>query len=542
MVKFYKDLDGNWHLGDKIIPAGTCWIDYDESNDIKIVSLYDSKDIKFEGAFTSLVKEDGTNYASIAAMLSTNSDFFVEADVAAITNHEALDGLLGGATSDHQHLTLSEVELLDYIKTLDTNAILYFNIDSTTAPQLNDFRLRKDSLYLYIEKYNGTSWLIVSTIGGSIETDSFKMKGELCSILNIQNDTPFNVWRITSNINGNEFGSSRRDLYLTGSGSDKFYISYNKPTLYSYNIETTNTTLLSSNSYQKEITADKNYELQTMILNVATTTKLRIIVTDKLENRVIYKSVSDSEFATNGGISIKDYITNNTTGIIEIQLVGVFYLVKNRSYYITFELSTGSLNGSNVFPYCIAKGYEFVSDVIASRPWVEEQKYVRTVATQIGDKTVTNTLTETSILDGVIGVPTLPANFLTVGKTIRIKVVGIYSGLNTETPTVKIKLGNYVLVTSTQALPKTFTNVQFDTEFVFTCRSIGTNGTVIGQGNVTIFDGVAITTSTTRALLMMSPVTIDTTIPLLIDVTYKWSTANTGNSIRTTNVTIESFN
>ena len=61
MVKFYKDLDGNWHLGDKIIPAGTCWIDYDETDDIRIVSLYDSKDIKFEGAFTSLVKEDGTN-------------------------------------------------------------------------------------------------------------------------------------------------------------------------------------------------------------------------------------------------------------------------------------------------------------------------------------------------------------------------------------------------------------------------------------------------------------------------------------------------
>ena len=109
MVKFYKDINGNWRIGDKIIPAGTCWIDYDNLNDIKIVSLYNEDDIKYQGKFIDLVKEDGNQYTDITTMLAATSDFFIEADVAAITNHEALDGLLGGATSDHQHLTTSQV-------------------------------------------------------------------------------------------------------------------------------------------------------------------------------------------------------------------------------------------------------------------------------------------------------------------------------------------------------------------------------------------------------------------------------------------------
>ena len=109
MIKFYKDANGNWHIGDKLIPAGTCWIDYDIINDIKIVSLYNQDDIKYQGPFSELADKDGIAFSDVATMLTTNSDFFVDADVAAITNHETLDGLLGGATSDHQHLTTAQV-------------------------------------------------------------------------------------------------------------------------------------------------------------------------------------------------------------------------------------------------------------------------------------------------------------------------------------------------------------------------------------------------------------------------------------------------
>jgi hypothetical protein len=113
MVKFYKDPSGNWHIGDKLIPSGTCWIDYDIVTDIKIVSLYDQNDIKFQGPFSELADKDGVAFSDVATMLSTNSDFFVDADVAAITNHEALEGLQGGATSDHQHLTTLQVGLVN---------------------------------------------------------------------------------------------------------------------------------------------------------------------------------------------------------------------------------------------------------------------------------------------------------------------------------------------------------------------------------------------------------------------------------------------
>ena len=113
MVKFYKDVNGNWHIGDKLIPSGTCWIDYDIINDIKIASLYNQDDIKYQGPFSELADKDGIAYSNIDTMLAATSDFFVEADVAAITNHETLDGLLGGATSDHQHLTTTQVGLVN---------------------------------------------------------------------------------------------------------------------------------------------------------------------------------------------------------------------------------------------------------------------------------------------------------------------------------------------------------------------------------------------------------------------------------------------
>lgn len=164
-----------------------------------------------------------------------------------------------------------------------------------------------------------------------------------------------------------------------------------------------------------------------------------------------------------------------------------------------------------------------------------------TLATQTGDKTITNTTVETSMFDGIVGSKKIAPNYLHPGKTIRVKLNGIYSCNNGVDATVKVKLGSVTLASSTSSLTQTTTDSLFELEFMFTCRTEGVAGTVIGQGRSIVYAGQGFSTATSRALKMMSPATVDTTIENEIDITYTWGTASPTNSIKTTNITIESY-
>ena len=158
----------------------------------------------------------------------------------------------------------------------------------------------------------------------------------------------------------------------------------------------------------------------------------------------------------------------------------------------------------------------------------------------VGTSTVTvaNSTTETSMLGTGVGSATLPANFAVVGRTIRVRSHGFISDTATPSSTIKIKLGSVTLITSTGTLPSGLSNAEVTFEFVFTFRSIGSSGTVIGQGISRITSG-AFVSSSARALVMTAPVTIDTTIANAMDVTYQWGTASASNTISMTNPIIE---
>ena len=158
----------------------------------------------------------------------------------------------------------------------------------------------------------------------------------------------------------------------------------------------------------------------------------------------------------------------------------------------------------------------------------------------VGTSTVTvaNSTTETSMLGTGVGSATLPANFAVVGRTIRVRSHGFISDTATPSSTIKIKLGSVTLITSTGTLPSGLSNAEVTFEFVFTFRSIGATGTVIGQGISRITSG-AFVSSAARALVMTAPATIDTTIANAMDVTYQWGTASASNTISMTNPIIE---
>ncbi|NCC88670.1 MAG: hypothetical protein EOM05_12565 [Clostridia bacterium] len=166
----------------------------------------------------------------------------------------------------------------------------------------------------------------------------------------------------------------------------------------------------------------------------------------------------------------------------------------------------------------------------------------RTAFTQIADKTISNTVTETTLFGTGVGSLIIPANLLVVGRTYNIKFRGYMSGVNGNNATLKLKLGNVTLVTSTNTMPATFTNAYFENDFTFTCRSIGETGTIIGNGRTIINAGIESSTSYTRTLQMTSVATINTTIANAINSTYTWATASENNTITVTNASIEVLN
>lgn len=162
------------------------------------------------------------------------------------------------------------------------------------------------------------------------------------------------------------------------------------------------------------------------------------------------------------------------------------------------------------------------------------------VFTQIADRTIGNTTTETSMFSTGVGSLTIPANTLVAGRTYRIKLKGYASGNNGDTSTIKVKLGNTELVSSTGTWQK-LTDIGFTLEFDFTCRTTGATGTVAGNGYSLVSGGQGFSTVLMRALLAGTD-TINTTVDQAIDLTYQWSAASADNKITITNASVEVLN
>ena len=162
------------------------------------------------------------------------------------------------------------------------------------------------------------------------------------------------------------------------------------------------------------------------------------------------------------------------------------------------------------------------------------------IFTAISDSSAVNTVTETSLIGSGIGSAIIPANSLTIGKDIHIKLGGYYS-VTSPAPTLRIcvKLnGTTILDTTANLTSPPVTNLYTDIEAHLTIRSVGVSGTATGYG------GITLSTTHTSAYFddftpLLSPVAVDTTISNPVDVTATWGTANTLNSIIINNGFIE---
>jgi len=146
--------------------------------------------------------------------------------------------------------------------------------------------------------------------------------------------------------------------------------------------------------------------------------------------------------------------------------------------------------------------------------------YVATAAA-----TVANTTDETTLAGSGEGSLTLAADFFTAGRALQIQMRGQLGDTGTPTLNVKVKLGATVICETTATALSGVTDVEWLLDVLLTCRSAGAAGSFIGGGLLDYDDGNEVSLSSG------TPVTVDTTGSLALDVTATWGAADALNTI-----------
>lgn len=153
--------------------------------------------------------------------------------------------------------------------------------------------------------------------------------------------------------------------------------------------------------------------------------------------------------------------------------------------------------------------------------------------------TVANSAAETSIMPATAaGTRTIPANWLTLGRTVRVIINGVYTQpAIAGTMTVRVKVGGTVVASGTTGSLLALAGAAgFRLSSTFTVPAGGTSVALLVGGT---FDYQA--SAFTRQFLDVPSTgnVIDTTIDNTLDVTVQMSTANGTASVKTNTVTVE---
>jgi len=152
---------------------------------------------------------------------------------------------------------------------------------------------------------------------------------------------------------------------------------------------------------------------------------------------------------------------------------------------------------------------------------------------QTGNATaMTNTVTETTLVNGGVGSLSIPANAFNVGDSFSVSMGGVVSSANNNTLRIRVKAGSIVLGdTGLITMPQT-TNKKWDLEVRFTVRQIG----AVGVASIACFGLLTYSKNASNAFegadfSTVNNSTFDTTVPNTLNITAQWGTASTSNSI-----------
>lgn len=153
---------------------------------------------------------------------------------------------------------------------------------------------------------------------------------------------------------------------------------------------------------------------------------------------------------------------------------------------------------------------------------------------QTGNSTIiSNTTTESSLINGGVGSLIVPANGFKVGDSFRAVFGGVINANNNQNITIKVKAGSLVLLSSgLQNLGSSVINDVWSLNIDFTIRQIGAAGVAsivcLGAFHYTKTNNASVQGF---GFNVVNNTTFDTTISNTLDVTAQWQNASSGNNI-----------
>lgn len=159
--------------------------------------------------------------------------------------------------------------------------------------------------------------------------------------------------------------------------------------------------------------------------------------------------------------------------------------------------------------------------------------YLSRLYTQTSSSTpVTNTIAETSLLDGGLGTLTVPANMFKVGDSFHAVATGHISSVNNHTLRIRIKSDGIVLADTGSITMASASGNHWKLEVEFIIRALGPSGTArIATGGTFFYTKTASNTFEGTNFSTETSTGFDTTISNTLVITAQWDTASTSDSI-----------
>lgn len=145
---------------------------------------------------------------------------------------------------------------------------------------------------------------------------------------------------------------------------------------------------------------------------------------------------------------------------------------------------------------------------------------------------ITNTTTETSLLDGGVGTLSVPANGFSKGDAYHAILTGTLSAQNNNNLRIRIKANSVVLADSGNISMAGAVAEPWKMEVYFSINEIGAAGVAsIATGGTFMYTKDASTDFQGFNFNTVNSSSFDTTVNNTLSITAQWGTANAGNSI-----------
>jgi hypothetical protein len=181
----------------------------------------------------------------------------------------------------------------------------------------------------------------------------------------------------------------------------------------------------------------------------------------------------------------------------------------------------------------------------------ERSQFGENLVSAITDATaISNSTTETILVPDYV----IPANYLTIGATLRGRVRGVCSNVVTTpgTLTYRIRIGTTTLSATAVVASRAIgldttaqTNAPFQLDFEVVCRAVGASGTALISGMAQQYNVLA----STAANLLPTPLpvgtnaaqTVNTTVANFLSVSAQFSVATSPTNITAQTYVLESL-